>query len=371
MNLDALDAIQSVSIRGDLARYGCDIRPGLGREGDVIAVRVTDPAGTTKIIDSAERTWPVTPGTIILGVLATRDSTTHTSGEIPPDGVAIEAGTPLAWLGGQSGLIGPVGWTPPVGNTVGAQACGYVEAIGLAFNSTGPLNIATLSREPAIAAPTAPLLVVAGTAAEVGKTTATCQIIAHLTRTAGLTIAAIKPTGSGGIVDSRDHRHAGAAATFDLVDCGLPTSYTERGRYTEHISRALRYAQEIDPDVVVCELGGDLVWGNNDAFLSQPGVLDRVLGVLCIASDAAAALGADTFWRAAGLESVPVTYAPAYFRNPATFGQRLRHLLPAETLILPDVTPESLRRFADTAINRLLPDRGEPSIQAGRRASTT
>ncbi|MFF5085478.1 hypothetical protein ACFY36_51280 [Actinoplanes sp. NPDC000266] len=366
LKLAGLDAIQAISIRGDLTGYDCDIRPGTGREGDVIAVRVTDPAGTTKLIDSAEHTWPVAAGTVILGVLATRDSTTHTSGEIPAQGIPIGGGTPLAWLGGQSGLIGPVTWTPQPGNTIGAQACGYVEALGLAFAGDEPLNIAALSREPKSTAATAPLLVIAGTAAEVGKTTATCRLIAHLTGTVGLTVAAIKPTGSGGIVDSRDHRQAGAAATFDLVDCGLPTSYTDAGRFCERISRILHYAQEINPDVVVCELGGDLVWGNNDAFLSQAGLLDRTLGVLCIGSDAPAALGADTFWSRAGLDRVALTHAPAYFRNPYTFGQRLRQLLSADVPILADISAANLRRFADAALS----NRPRPRINDQAEAAT-
>lgn len=370
LTLDNLDAIQSIAIRGDLTGHACEIRTGTGRGGDVIAVRVTDPAGTTKIIDSAERTWPVTAGTIILGVLATRDSTTHTSGEIPADGLAIDQGTPLAWLGGQSGLIGAVTWTPPVGNTVGAQACGHVEALGLVFAGDAPLNIAALSREPTSAEATAPLLVISGTAAEVGKTTATGQLIAYLTRTMGLRVAAIKPTGSGGIIDSREHRQAGAAVTFDLVDCGLPTSYIDPGRFTDRIGRCLRYAQEVQPDLVVCELGGDLVWGNNDAFMSQLGLLDRTLGVLCIGSDAAAALGAHTFWSNAGLGRMPLTHAPAYFRNPYTFGQRLRHLLPPESPILPDVTAESLCRFADAAV-AALPRRGKDHAQTAAASSST
>ncbi|WP_037599487.1 molybdopterin-guanine dinucleotide biosynthesis protein MobB [Streptacidiphilus rugosus] len=347
MRLEDLNALQATTIRADLSPYQCQIADGTGAEGDVIAVRVTDPGGITALVDYRENQHPVTAGTVLLGVLANRDSTTHASGGIPREGLAIVAGTQLAWLGGQSGLIGTLDWSPAPRNTLGQQAAGTVEAIGLVHTQIGTLNIAHLARTPgAQTGAGTRLLVVAGTAAEVGKTTLAGRLISHLTQT-GLRVVAVKPTGSGGITDSLAHRRAGALASYDLVDCGLPSSYTDATRYEIHIQRCLAYAVEHRPDLVLVELGGDLVWGNNDTFLRQPGIRERIADVLCVCGDATGALGTHTFMHQAGLEDLPVTYAPSYTRNPATFTTRVQSLLGPHTPVLGDTTDASLAHYLD------------------------
>ncbi|WP_030276410.1 hypothetical protein [Streptomyces sp. NRRL B-24484] len=352
MRLDALEALQATTIRAELGPYGCEIAGGTGVEGDVIAVRVVEAGGVSALVDFREERHPVTAGTVLLGVLANRDSTTHACGRIPRGGLPIAAGSQLAWLGGQSGLIGVLDWSPEPGNRLGQQAAGTVEAIGLVHTRLGKLNLSQLSRTPtALRGPGAKLLVVAGTAAEVGKTTLAGRIIRHLTR-AGLRVVAVKPTGSGGIADSLAHRQAGAIAGYDLVDCGLPSSYTDPIRYEIHIQRCLGYAEEHRPDLVLVELGGDLVWGNNDTFLRQPGLSGRIADVLCVCSDATGALGVDAFLRQAGLGHLPVTYAPAYTRNPATFTTRVQHLLGSRTPLLTDTADDTLTAYLDALTTR-------------------
>ncbi|MEY9848330.1 hypothetical protein ABH940_005431 [Streptacidiphilus sp. BW17] len=345
MRLDDLNALQATTIRGDLGPYDCQIADGLGTEGDVIAVRVTDPGGITALVDHREQQHPVKAGTVLLGVLANRDSTTHASGHIPQAGLPIIGGTPLAWLGGQSGLIGTLDWSPAPDNQLGQQAAGRVEAIGLVHTQFGVLNIAQLSRTPTTETdPHTRLLVVAGTAAEVGKTTLASRIIRHLTATK-LRVVAVKPTGSGGITDSLAHRAAGAVAAYDLVDCGLPSSYTDPGRYARHIRQCLAYAAQHRPDVVLVELGGDLLWGNNDVFLRQPGLREQVTDVLCVCADATGALGVDAFLRQRALQDLPVTYTPTYTRNPATFTSRLQQLLGPATAVLDSTTDDALTTY--------------------------
>jgi hypothetical protein len=341
-----LHALQSITIRADLNPLGAAVADGTGTEGDIVLARVIDPGGVAALVDWRERRHAVKAGTVLLGVLAHRDSTTHASGGLPAAGIPISAGTRLAWLGGQSGLLGIETWSPPTDSATGAQASAVVEALGLLTGPAGPVNIAQLARSPAAEHATAPVLVVCGTAAEVGKTTLACRLIDHLVHRAGLRVVAIKPTGSGGITDSLAHRNAGAVATADLVDCGLPSSYTDPQRFAAQIDRCLRYAQEHHPDLVICELGGDLIWGNNDTFLRQPGLRERVTGVLCIAGDATAALGAHAFLTAAGLDDLPVTYAPAYTRNPFTFHARLARLAPGLD-VLADTTDATLIPFLD------------------------
>src|SRR5262249_11573106 len=198
-----LHVLQSTAIRADLSPLGATIADGTGVEGDIIMVRVIDPGGVAALIDWREHRHPVRSGTVLLGVLACRDSTTHASGGLPPGGIPISAGTRLAWLGGQSGLIGIESWSPPTDISTGAQASASVEAVGLLTGPAGPVNIAQSSRTPVAECASAPVLVVCGTAAEVGKTTLASRMIDYLVHHAALRVIAIKPTGSGGITDSR------------------------------------------------------------------------------------------------------------------------------------------------------------------------
>lgn len=351
MKLSDFQALQSTTIRGDLSPLGNEITEGTGLEGDVVLVRVIDPGGVVLLVDWQEVRHPVHAGTVLLGVLANRDSTTHASGGLPPDGIPVTGGTRLSWLGGQSGLLGIENWSPAADNAGGAQASALVEAIGLLTGPAGTVNTAQLARIPRADHATAPVLVVCGTAAEVGKTTLAGRMISHLATSSGLNVVAVKPTGSGGLADSLSHRQAGATATVDLVDCGLPSSYTSAERFAAHIGHCLRYAEEHRPDLVICELGGDLVWGNNATFLRQPGLRQRIIDVVCVCGDATGALGANAFLHSAGLGDLPVTYVSAYTRNPVTFRARLADLAPDLTVLdtaEPSLIPY-LRRAAHAA----------------------
>lgn len=348
MRLSDFSAVQCTTVRANLRDLGADeIVEGVGVEGDVVLARVLDPGGITAVVDWCERKHTVASGDLVLGVLANRDSTIHASGRVPEGGIVIKAGTPLSWLGGQSGLFGIQTWSPAVDNPQGAQASGAVEALGLLADADGPVNMTSFSRSPTAKHAIAPLIVVCGSSAEVGKTTIACRVISHLTRRPDRVVVAIKPTGSGGITDSLAHRRAGAAATFDLVDCGLPSSYTNSQRFSARISRCLLYANEHQPDVVVCELGGDLIWGNNDTFLRETRHL--IVAVLCVAGDATAALGIHAFLSDAGLSDLSVAYAPSYTRNPYTFAERLRrHLGPAKR-VLKDDSDNEVHAFLEDA----------------------
>ena len=361
MKLAGLHAIQATTVRADLTGRSCSLGAGTGRQGDVVAARVTDPGGLSALIDWQQVSHPVREGTILIGILANRDSTTHASGGIPPAGIPITAGSQLAWLGGQSGLLGIQDWSPSPGNTHGAQATGTVEALGLVHDRHGVVNIAALARAPRAAPAPVPILVVCGTSAEVGKTTIAARIISALTRQ-GRTVVAVKPTGSGGIADSLAHRQAGAAATYDLIDCGLPSSYTDPDVFAARIGRCLAYAAEHTPDAVVCELGGDVIWGNNDIFLGRPEVRPNLTAVLCIAGDAAGALGVHAFLHREGLGDLPLTYAPAYTRNPHTFATRLRCHLGAQVSVLDEDPAEWSSRLLPTP----MPGRTIPSEKAPR-----
>jgi hypothetical protein len=240
VELAGLHALQSITIRADLNPLGMTIADGMGAEGDIVLARVVDPGGVAFLVDWREHRHPVTAGTVLLGVLAHRDSTTHASGGLPSGGIPISTGTRLAWLGGQSGLLGVETWSPPTDSATGAQASATMEAIGLLSGPAGPVNIARFSRTSTAEHATAPVLVVCGTAAEVGKTTLACRLIDHLVHRAGLRIVAIKPTGSGGITDSLAHRQAGAVATADIVDwaCPRPTPTRSTSPHTSAVACA-------------------------------------------------------------------------------------------------------------------------------------
>ncbi|MCL2586366.1 MAG: hypothetical protein FWE35_28380, partial [Streptosporangiales bacterium] len=81
--------------------------------------------------------------------------------------------------------------------------------------------------------------------------------------------------------------------------------------------------------------------------LRLPELRDRVAGAVCIAGDAAGALGAMAYLERAGLRSLPVTYAPAWTHNPRTFQDRMACLAPAAR-VLPDTSDQVLTAWLST-----------------------
>lgn len=153
---------------------------------------------------------------------------------------------------------------------------------------------------------------VAATSAEAGKTVLTSKLISRLSQ--NHRVAAIKTTGTGSIEDSLVHREAGASLLYDQVDAGLITTYTHSSTFSSLILRVFLQAQEDKADIIVAELGGDIVWANNPVLLEIPAIMNNLLRLYVISNDAFSCLGVNGYLR----ERVPaekLCHVASPFRN--------------------------------------------------------
>jgi len=404
-----------------------------GREGHLVlgllhppkrrghpALRVQDHRGELHLLRHGDE--PVR----VLAVLATRESSTHVCGGFAAGDsprheadIALTRGMRLSWLGNEGGLVGQLLADAPEQFVLGVRnypvhssgaedeldddtpaelhfaqhACDF-DVIGLVFDSSTsqPLHIRSLCppipRSLTVVDPTSPLssaasiaaaqaalpkiLLVASTAASLGKTTLAARIILTLhelalervgsngngngaANGAAVTnsprISYVKLTGSGGAEDLARIRalktsrgQPAVSLAYDHVDAGMATTYGPgtpesiekfKSCVTDLLalasapcavppvaSSALPCARTrrsgsggallvpvpppapvmspanahlSPPDLIVAELGSDLIWAANPILLSMGVVQSRLIGVCLLTADALAILGASSY----------------------------------------------------------------------------
>jgi hypothetical protein len=171
-----------------------------------------------------------------------------------------------------------------------------------------------------------PILLVAGTATDVGKTTVTTNIIQRLVYEQGLKVAATKLSGTGSMEDTLHHRDAGATVTLDFPDVGLPSTYTTSDKYMICIRTLLSKANEKQPDVIVSELGGDIIWANIPTLLTAPDIMQHVIGLVLVPLDVLGAIGTMQLLHEWNV-TVPVHIINSPFRNNLASQMRLKRFL--------------------------------------------
>ncbi|PLB49734.1 hypothetical protein P170DRAFT_465062 [Aspergillus steynii IBT 23096] len=153
----------------------------------------------------------------------------------------------------------------------------------------------------------APLIGVAGTCMEVGKTGMVCQLVRQLTAK-GLRVAACKVTGSGSPRDKPRLRQEGADPVFGIVDAGIPSTC---GDVDEVISSALRLllaASQSNPDVIIVEFGDGILGGYHvKDVLTCEAIQRHMLALIVAVSDFVAAWGAKELLGQIGMEVSVIT----------------------------------------------------------------
>jgi hypothetical protein len=155
-----------------------------------------------------------------------------------------------------------------------------------------------------------PVIAVAGTCMDSGKTAAACAIISHL-RHKGLVVDAFKATGVSARRDILAMEDAGARETRIFTDLGVVTTTSLNGPdLTKTILNELAAGR---PDVIVFELGDGLLGAYGvEAILADSDIRDALTAVVLSANDPVAAWGGVTLLRDRfGIE-------PAVVTGPAT-----------------------------------------------------
>lgn len=232
--------------------------------------------------------------------------------------VVIRKGDVIAGvLGSRQALRGFVGYAPyrvaagdrlhllNLGGVIGRYVSGHkdlgdpvqVEVLGVSRKTLREVALPAVD----VLAQAKPIILVAGSCMNVGKTATTEEIIKGLSRQ-GLKVGAAKITGVGCLKDTIRMRNAGAARTYSFLDCGVPS--TVDAVDVAGIARSI-VAQLSDVDVIVMELGDGIIGHYNvEGFFDDRPLMSHIDAVVFCASDLTAAWGGKEILAQRG---VPIT----------------------------------------------------------------
>jgi hypothetical protein len=270
--------VRAVNISDDLL-----VSPeGVGYEGDLILVKVVSREGAYDEVENLHgRLQRVYFGDYFIGVLGNRESSTFLVGGVPQKGLKISKGKSLDLLC-NGGIVGNCrnadSWLE--GSAL------KLEAVGLLKDHAGVINVKRLCNSwDEQLLPSRPIIVVCGTSSETGKTTISGTLIDGFIKLKNLVVASTKVTGTGRLKDLLKHKDAGANPCFDFPDIGLPSTYTAPERYLSGIFTLLNKLNRDNPDLIVAEMGGDIIWANAPTFLKNASIQTYIKAVIITSND--------------------------------------------------------------------------------------
>ena len=266
--------------------------PGVG---DVVVVRALGESVTYGNLElPSGRLAKINMGDILLGVLGKRRALKGFVGDVPD---SIKAGVRLHLLN-MGGVIGVC-----KGHHSSLTDAIEVEVLGIACDADeNVLNIADNALKPTDTLDNvAPVVVVAGTCMNSGKTIAVTEIISQANH-AGLRVTAGKLSGIAALRDTFNMQDHGAIATASFLDCGLPST-VDAGDLAPMAKAILNSLNESGPDLIVVELGDGIVGGYAVDSILQDGDIRRATSsfVFC-ASDYVGVVGGIEVLRRLGIE---------------------------------------------------------------------
>ena len=238
----------------------------IAAEGYVLAVRILeDKASYNSLEDPSGRMVQLRAGDVMAGTLGERRALRGYAGEVPAT-IAVGDTIEVLNLGGILGRCTSV--NPDIGPPFRAEVLGAI----LTFPELGD-RIGRPAHIKDHAIPTAevltcdvPVVYVAGTCMNSGKTVAATELVRGLMR-AGNRVAAVKLTGVSLLRDAMSMRDAGAVAALTFNDAGAASTHAGM---TVPVARGLLNTLTeplgARPDVIVAELG--------DGILGEYGVQD-------------------------------------------------------------------------------------------------
>jgi len=309
-----VDKIASVAQHSELGQELRLSREIPCEEGVLVAVRVlNNKARYNQLELTSGRMATVKEGDVIVGALGHRKALRGYSGHLPTSLVPGDK-IQLLNIGGVLGICDSA--NPDVGLPFDCEVLGTVlhfpylgERIGvparagkLQLDDAAPLDVRNV-----------PVVALAGTCMDSGKTAAACAIISRL-RHQGLHVAACKATGVSLRRDILAMEDAGASEAMIFSDLGVVTTTAANG---PALTRSLLTSlAERNPDVIVLELGDGLLGAYGvAAILSDELVRNALTAVVLCANDPVSAWGGAKILREEfGIE-------PAVVTGPATDNQ--------------------------------------------------
>jgi len=178
-----------------------------------------------------------------------------------------------------------------------------VAVIGLVCDQEGrALNIADVALpRRATLGDTAPMVMIAGTSMNSGKTYAATELIKQANRT-GLRVAAAKLSGIACLRDTLNMADHGAIATASFLDCGLPST-VDAGDLAPVAKAIVTRLNESSPDLIVIELGDGLLGGYSvESIFDDAELKKATAAIIFCASDYVGAWGGIELFRRRGIK---------------------------------------------------------------------
>ena len=311
MKTVAVDKVASVAQHSALPR---DVRlsPDIPcEEGVLVAARVLNNKSRYNQLElTSGRMATITQGDVIVGALGHRNALRGYSGRLPEK---LTAGDTIQILniGGVLGICDSA--NPDVGPPFDCEVLGAVlhfPFLGERIGVPARAGAAALDANAALDTRGVPVIALAGTCMDSGKTAAACAIVGRL-RHNGYEVAACKATGVSLRRDILAMEDAGASTSMIFSDFGVVATTAVNG---PALTRALLNGLAArEPDVIVLELGDGLLGAYGvEAILGDCEIRAALTGVVLCANDPVSA------WGGARLLRDEFAIEPVVVTGPAT-----------------------------------------------------
>ena len=285
-----VDKIASVTQALGLAREVRVSTEILCEEGVVVVVEILNNKSTYNTLElTSGRMAKLARGDVAVGALGHRQALFGYSGHIPE---ALKPGDVIQMLniGGVLGVCDSA--TPDKGKPFDCKVLGAVLTfpyLGERIGVTAKTGYRPLDYDAPLQVRGVPVVALAGTCMEAGKTAAASAIIARM-RHRGLTVDAFKATGVSLRRDILAFEDSGARRTMIFTDLGIVTTTARCGPALTRTM--LTEMAGGSPDVIVFELGDGLLGPYGvDSILLQPDIRTALSAVVLSANDPVAAWG--------------------------------------------------------------------------------
>lgn len=331
-------------------------------EGYLLAVRIlSDKAAYNAVEDPTGRMVTLRAGDILAGTLGSRRALRGYAGEVPS---TLAAGDTIDVLN-LGGILGRcISVNPDIGPPFQAEVLGAI----LAFPDLGDrIGRPATIRDHAVPAAESietpvPVVYVAGTCMNSGKTVAATELVRGLTR-AGYRVGAVKLTGVSLMRDTLSMMDAGAVAALTFNDAGAACTHpgmtvpVARG-LINRLTTTKGVGAGQRPDVLLAELGDGILgeYGVQD-ILRAPDLMGLAAAHIVAAPDPVGCWGArELFQQVYGLPITAIT-------GPATDNAVGRDYITAQ-LGVPSANarrePEALTRIVLDALEAWRPPSPSP-----------
>ncbi|HEX9473611.1 MAG TPA: hypothetical protein VF931_05455 [Steroidobacteraceae bacterium] len=285
--VDKIASITQACTLGHELRIADEI---IAEEGVVVVAEILNNKSSYNTLElTSGRMAKVAKGDIVVGALGPRKALFGYSGHVPE---TLRPGDVIQMLniGGVMGLCDSA--TPDKGKPFDCRVLGVVlqfPYLGERIGVPARVGFRRLNYEAALDARGVPVVALAGTCMEAGKTAAAAAIVARM-RHRGLVVDAFKATGVSLRRDIMAFEDAGARKTMIFTDLGVVTTSARTGpALTRTMLSELATGK---PDVIVFELGDGLLGTYGvDAILGCEDIRRALTGVVLSANDPVAAWG--------------------------------------------------------------------------------